>query len=260
MLGLLLFVPVFLLLFDSINFQGFIVKENSAIGYLPAGRLISATGVLMLVWAFFSYAIYFFTSPGVPLCFPPLTGCVAISTAGTYGEIASIFYRATVLPAASFLAVSAYFIIQYLSSLGLKTLPALDKIRFLTGVVVTPFSLIVAEAILNGYSTSGVFEELHIQFSGLAFLGIIIFQLLVAYPLLKSQASWGNRVLFCLPACALLLGLLGSGLFNSRIVAWNVFVLVAVWLVFMGRKVSSSLPPGKIEAGPGLTPGSSAKL
>ncbi|OUS13207.1 hypothetical protein A9Q89_04265 [Gammaproteobacteria bacterium 53_120_T64] len=218
---------------------------NNGIGCLPAGWVISTTGVLMLVWAFFSYLIYVFTSPNVPVCFPPLTGCVAISTAGTHGEIASIFYRATVLPAASFLGISAYFVIQYLSSLGLQSLPAFDKIRCLIGVVLTPLFLAIAEAILNGYSTTGVFEELHILFSGLAFLGIIIFELMVAYQLLKSEASRGNMLLFLLPTCALLLGLLGNSVFNSKIIEWNVFVLVSVWLVFMGRKVSSALVHGE---------------
>ncbi|MBL4782783.1 MAG: hypothetical protein JKX92_11130 [Porticoccaceae bacterium] len=236
------------------------MKENNVIACLPAGRIISATGLLMLVWAFFSYVIYVFTSPNVPVCFPPLTGCVAISTAGTHGEIASIFYRATVLPAASFLGVSAYLVIQYLSGLGLQAFTVLDKVRFLIGVVLTPLFLAIAEAILNGYSTTGVLEELHVLFSGLAFLGIILFELLVAYQLFKLEASRENKLLFCLPACALLFGLLGGSVFNSRIVEWNVFLLVAVWLVFMGRKVSSSLPLGAVVGGPGLAAGSSARL
>mgnify|MGYP000004304572 FL=1 len=216
------------------------MKENNVIACLPAGRIISATGLLMLLWAFGSYVIYVFTSPNVPVCFPPLTGCVAISTAGTHGEIASIFYRATVLPAASFLGVSAYLVIQSLSSLGLPASTALAKVRFLIGVVLTPFFLAIAEAILNGYSTTGVLEELHVLFSGLAFLGIILFELMVAYQLLKLEASPVNKLLFCLPACALLFGLLGGSVFNSRVVEWNVFVLVAFWLVFIGHKVSLS--------------------
>ena len=236
------------------------MKESNVIGCLPAGRVISATGVLMLVWAFFSYVLYVLTSSDVPVCFPPLTGCVAISTAGTYGEIASIFYRATVLPAASLLGISAYFAIQYLSSLGLQTLAALDKIRFLIGVVLTPLFLAIAEAILNGYSTKGVFEELHILFSGLAFLGIIVFELIVGYQLLKLQASPGNKLLFWLPAAALLFGLLGGRVFNSSIVEWNVFILVTVWLVLMGRQVSTALALGDTVSRLEVTAGSRASL
>lgn len=234
-----------------------LLTDKEKAGNLPAAAIILWTGILLLMWAFGSYLIYILTSPDAPVCFPPLSGCAAISKAGTSGEIASIFYRATVLPATTFLALSNYFVLQYLAALNGVARPATQKIGFAIGVVLTPLCLAMAEAILNGVSTSGGFEQLHILFSGLAFLGVIAFEILIAYQLFKFAPSVFSKLLLGLSVGALLFGVIGSLVLKqpgaSNIVEWNVFILAALWLVAMGaglgylrvtqqRKVQAGLP------------------
>ncbi|GEM_PF-6302260 len=212
-------------------------------GFLPYWQIVVWTGILMLVWGFGSYIINVLTSSCVPHCFPPFSGCVPISNAGSSGVISSIFYRGMVLPLASFIGISLYFIIQYLDAKGYISSSVMKGILFFTGVIFTAGSLIVTQALLNGQgSASRLISRLHVLFAFFAFMGLIIYEFIVSLILVRGEKSGFNTFLFVLSLLSIFIVVAGATFLSSihhmgNIVEWNLFIVLMVWLILMGVKL-----------------------
>jgi len=210
------------------------------LGCIPASNTILLTGVLLLIWAFGSYLIYILTTQSPILCFPPFSGCTSISNAGDY-PFSGLFYRSLILPLAPLLGLSMYFIIQFLKKINPHIHSNIKHTLFALGCIILPISLIITEAFKDGHrSHPSYIIELHVLFAGIAFLTLIIFQVIASFQLLKAQNSIFYKFIFffsLLPIMLIMLQLLTHIQHINDIVEWNVFTVVIIWNILIGLRM-----------------------
>ena len=208
--------------------------HNYKLGCISASQTIVITGIFLLIWAFGSYLIYVLTVPDPFVCFPPFSGCVSISHAGGY-PFSGFFYRLLVLPLAPLLGLSMYFIVQFLQNINPDVRPNIRRTLILLGSVVLPISLIVAEAFKDGHRFHPQYvSDLHSLFSVIAFLSLIIFQIIASLQLPKAR---GMLFLALLPVFIIVFQYFTHIQNINNIVEWNVFISIVVWNILIGRSL-----------------------
>jgi drug/metabolite transporter superfamily protein YnfA len=93
-----------------------------------------------------------------------------------------------VLPLAPLLGFSMYFIVQFLQNINPDVRPNIRRTLILLGSVILPISFIVAEAFKDGHRFHPQYvSDLHSLFSVIAFLSLIIFQIIASLQLPKAR-------------------------------------------------------------------------
>ncbi|MCY4329965.1 MAG: hypothetical protein OXC48_07815 [Endozoicomonadaceae bacterium] len=218
-------------------------QRPHSVGYLPAAYFIIITAIIMAVWAFGSYYLYTVFEPSARICFPPLHGCVPVSRAGE-SFVSGVFFRATVLPASSLLAISFWFGIQFLKHISPHHLYCTRTILFILGVVLCPFFLIICEAILNG-TVNNPLEEMHEFYAKLAFLTPLLFQIIYSITLSKNWKHPLPKMMIILTLLSLVCLLLMFRIIPVAIprfgtmMAWNLLITFILWVMLMGISVKT---------------------
>ncbi|CAC9485085.1 hypothetical protein BPUTSESOX_932 [uncultured Gammaproteobacteria bacterium] len=208
--------------------------HNYKIGCISASQTIVITGIFLLIWAFGSYLVYVLTVPNPILCFPPLSGCVTISHAGDY-PFSGFFYRLLVLPLAPLLGLSMYFIVQFLQNINPNIHPNIRRILVILGSVILPISFILSEAFKDGHQLHPQYvADLHLLTSVIAFLSLIIFQIVASFHLPKAR---GMLFLSLLPVFIVIFQYSTHIQYINAIVEWNVFISIIVWNILIGRSL-----------------------
>ena len=218
-------------------------KSRHIVGYLPAANFIIMTAVILAIWAFGSYYLYVMFEPASKVCFPPLHGCVPISRAGE-SFISGIFFRATVLPATSLLAISFWFGIQFLKQINSCCLCCTRGVLFVLGVILCPLFLIICEAILNGMGNNPL-EAMHRFYANLAFLTPLVFQIIYSIALNRSWKHPLPKIMAILTFLSVVCLMIMFRIIPvaiprfGTIMAWNLLILFILWIIFMGISIKT---------------------
>ena len=210
-----------------------------------ASTLMISTAIALLVWAAGSYILYLLYAPEPRVCLPLFTGCVSISSTGMTA-LSGVFYRAMILPLAPFLGFTFLLGLHFLSS-HIPTVSAWIKTTlWITGVILCPVFLIIAQATLNG-TFAIPYPKTHILLSKLAFLMPVIYQAVLSFSLLTAQNSNRTKV-----KCMCLISLVNIPCYLcmafsivpihrfSTIMQWNLFLLLCIWIILLGLSIRQS--------------------
>jgi hypothetical protein len=215
---------------------------NHKLGCISASNIIILTGVFLLIWAFGSYLVYVLTIQNPDLCFPPLSGCTSISHAGNY-PFSGFFYRLLVLPLAPLLGKYMYFIIQFLENIIPDVRPNIKRILFIFGCIILPISLIVTETFKDGHRFHPSYvSDLHVLFAGIAFLMLIIFQIITSFQLLRAKSIFYKFMFFLslFPIFMIIFQYSTHIEGINDIVEWNVFVALMIWNILIGVRIKKA--------------------